>query len=280
MRIAAFGDIHSNHFALEACLEDAQRQGIDGVAFLGDYVSDFPCPEKTLALIRETAAKLPTWMIRGNREEYLLRHAQNPGENWRRGSRSGSLLYTYEHLAGEDLRAFEQMPIAMTVRVDGMESFEVCHGAPWQSRWMLLPDTPEGDEVLHSMQTRLLLCAHTHQTFVYERDGKSIVNGGAVGFPEKGDTRAGYVLLESMNGRWRVRNRRVQYDVEAELREFDESGFVDWGNVWARAVAACLRTGRDYLKECLRSVDQDARRTGLTADCEMLWEKAAESLGI
>ena len=45
MLIAAFGDIHSNHFALEACLDVVERMGIDGIVFLGDYVSDCPCPE-------------------------------------------------------------------------------------------------------------------------------------------------------------------------------------------------------------------------------------------
>lgn len=53
MRIAAFGDIHSNHIALKACMDAAERGGVDGVVFLGDYVSDCACPQKTLSLLRE-----------------------------------------------------------------------------------------------------------------------------------------------------------------------------------------------------------------------------------
>jgi len=80
MKIAAFGDIHSNHFALEACLAEADRIGIDGIVFLGDYVSDCACPQKTLSLLREIALKHQCWFIRGNREEYMMDHADGRNE--------------------------------------------------------------------------------------------------------------------------------------------------------------------------------------------------------
>ena len=280
MRIAAFGDIHSNHFALEACLEHAQRLGIDGVAFLGDFVTDCPNPQKTLALIREIAEKYPTWQIRGNREEYLMAHARNADDGWREGSRTGSLLYTYENLTREDISAFERIPIDRIVRIDGQEPFEICHGAPWQTRYMLLPGTREADEVLKSMRTRLLLCAHTHSAFVLEKDGKVIVNGGAVGAPSNGCADAGYILIESVGGHWIPRLARVKYDFESAIREFFDTDFVSKANVWAKAVAASMRTGRNYPQECIKMVECDSVRLGVSMDCEALWERAASTLEI
>ena len=52
MRIALFGDIHSNHLALEACLREAKGFAPEAWVFLGDYVSDCAYPERTMELMR------------------------------------------------------------------------------------------------------------------------------------------------------------------------------------------------------------------------------------
>jgi predicted phosphodiesterase len=53
MKIAIIADIHSNYAALEACLESVRHEKADGIVFLGDYVSDCPYPQKTLASVRK-----------------------------------------------------------------------------------------------------------------------------------------------------------------------------------------------------------------------------------
>ena len=57
MRIAAMGDIHSNHIALEACMRWVYQNDIDGIAFLGDYVSDCPYPQKTMQSARRIISR-------------------------------------------------------------------------------------------------------------------------------------------------------------------------------------------------------------------------------
>lgn len=279
MRIAAFGDIHSNHIALEACLAMAEGIGVDGIVFLGDYVSDCACPQKTLALLREVAGRHRCWFIRGNREEYLMDHADGLNE-WNDNSQSGSLLYTFNNLTAEDIKGFRRLPIGMTVRINGAESFGICHGAPWKTRMMLLPGSSHADEVFTRMQTGLLLCAHTHEAFILERGGKTIVNGGSVGLPTAGKTDAAFAMIECIGGRWVPRLMRAAYDVEAVIREFHESGFMDRGHVWARAIAANLRTGSDYSGSCIKLVEEYTRQTGLPYNTEALWQRAAEQLGI
>lgn len=279
MRIAAFGDIHSNHIALEACMEEAERAGIDAVLFLGDYVSDCAEPQKTLALIRDIAGKYPCRFIRGNREEYMIDHAD--GRNvWRHNSQSGSLLYTYENLTKKDIAWFREMPVYERVQWSGGPDFEICHGAPWQSRVMMLPGTEDMERAFEEMQTNLLLCAHTHEAFIAEHSGRMIVNGGPVGVPAKGMPGACFALIELRQSGWMPRLMRVDYDAEAVIREFRESGFMESGRVWARAMAATLRDGQDYSVECLTLVGEYSRQSGLPFDEEELWLRAAEKLGI
>ena len=117
MRFAVISDIHSNYMALEnalSCLDDMRRdgEGPDGMIFLGDYLTDFPYPQETLRLLDECRAEFPCYFVRGNREDYLIRHRQNPTDGWSFSSSSGSLLYTYENLAPVDFETFEQMPVS------------------------------------------------------------------------------------------------------------------------------------------------------------------------
>lgn len=279
MRIAAFGDIHSNHIALEACMDAVEKLGIDGILFLGDYVSDCACPQKTLSMLREIAGRHRCWFIRGNREEYMMDHADGLNE-WKDNSRTGSLLYTYENLTSEDIEWFRSLPISMRVRTDRAEPFEICHGSMTKTRIMLLPGRPEEDEVLAQMRTKLLVCAHTHHAFIAEKGGRTIVNGGALGLPTDGDSAASFAVIESSNVGRTAGLRRVRYDVEAVIREFHESGFMERGRVWAWAMAATLRTGRDYSMECLRLVGKYSADSGLPFEEEALWLRAAEKLGL
>ena len=279
MKIAAFGDIHSNHIALRACLDAVDQIGVDGIVFLGDYVSDCACPQKTLELLRETAARFRCWFIRGNREEYMIDHADGKND-WQNNSQSGSLLYTYENLTAEDIGWFRSLPIAMKVEMGGAPDFEICHGAQWVSRAMMLPGTPLMDEAFSRMETDLMLCAHTHEVFIAEKDGKTIVNGGSLGLPCGGDNAAAFAVIERIDGRWTPRLMRVSYDTDAVVREFHESGFMERGHVWARAMAETISTGRDFAMECIALVEADSKEKGLPFHTEELWQRAAAKLGI
>ena len=68
------GDIHSNHYALETCIKHALDQKADEFLFLGDYISDCPCPQKTMQIIYEMQKNYKCFFIRGNREDYMLQH--------------------------------------------------------------------------------------------------------------------------------------------------------------------------------------------------------------
>ena len=88
VRVAALGDIHSNHVALAACLQAAEAAGATVFLFMEDYVSDCACPQKTMALLRRWAEARDCRFIRGNREQYLLDYRAHGGD-WRQGTGAG-----------------------------------------------------------------------------------------------------------------------------------------------------------------------------------------------
>ena len=280
MRIAALGDIHSNHFALEACMDWIYKNDIDGIAFLGDYVSDCPYPQKTMQIIRNIPCEYKTWFVRGNREDYMLFHKRNLTESWQYNSQSGSLLYTYENLSDSDLRFFEAMPIGMEVKLDGYPPFSICHGSMQSSCELFYDNSPEIKSIAREMTTKLLICAHCHKQYIYTKGAKTILNAGTVGVPSHGDTDAQMAIIESNGGEWSVQTVAVPYDREAVINEFYESGLIKKANVWSRTIIAVIKTGRHYNSECVQLVKRLCKELGREFSDEEIWQMVASELDI
>ena len=280
MKIAAIGDIHGNHFALEACLEQIEKMNIRTIAFLGDYITDCPYPEKTIALLKQVQREFQTFFVRGNREDYMLSHHENPCDGWRYSSRYGSLLYTYEHLTVEDIEWFKSMPESMQVHIDGVEDFEICHGSMKTNRYLLLPESSEWETTPKSMKTNLLLCAHSHQSFIHKVCGKLIVNGGAAGVNVQNRTDADFAVIDYLGSQWIPQLVSVKYDIDSAIKEFYESGLMEKANVWARAIMNTMKTGRHYAMECLQTVNRMKNEMSIEEDEEYFWERVAQTLGI
>ena len=116
MKIAVLADIHSNHIALERCIEEAKKLGAEEFLFLGDYIGEMAYPEKTMECLEKLRKEYPCTFIRGNKENYWIDHknGKHGDWNWIDGtSGSGMLNYSFAHLSEEQITEFEQMPIAM-----------------------------------------------------------------------------------------------------------------------------------------------------------------------
>ncbi len=284
MRIALLADIHSNHVALEACLDYIDRNNIDGIAFLGDYVSDCPYPGKTMELIKTQTAKYKTWFVRGNREEYLIYHHHQKNDGWKYSSSSGSLLYTYENLTIGDIAFFEKIPISLKIEMDRFPSFTICHGSPGNVLESLHENTETADKYLKELDTDYLFCAHTHHPFKYRAFGKTLINCGSAGASTNAQNKAQFVVLEYMDGCWRDELVSISYDVGKIIAEFESSGLNEKALIWARSTAKVLETGEDYNMNCIELAIKRARQQDGAVDThdipERYWRQAAIELGI
>ena len=121
---AVFSDIHSNYHAFLACFEDAKSQGADSFIFLGDYVTDLASPLETLDLVYEIQSHYPTLCLRGNRERYMLEQADGIS-SFLKGSKTGSLLFTYEKLHYNGYFLHEKSAPIGFLKDDGYYYFEI-----------------------------------------------------------------------------------------------------------------------------------------------------------
>ena len=51
MEIAVFSDIHGNYVAFQRCLDYVLARNINTFIFLGDYLGEFPYPQKTMEML-------------------------------------------------------------------------------------------------------------------------------------------------------------------------------------------------------------------------------------
>lgn len=279
MKIAVLSDIHSNHYAFKACLDWIEQHQIHGIAFLGDYISDCPYPQKTMALMRMAAGRYPCWFVKGNREEYMIDRSCGNEDSWY-GVQAGSLQYTYDNLTEEDIHFFSSMPSFMEVSMEGYPAFGISHGDFHKSRARVLPGNEAADRLLEEMQGTLHCCGHTHKPFIYEKNGKVILNPGTVGVPGSGSVQAEMAVVEFDKGRWKPQLVKVEYDIERAVQEFYESGLAEQSGVWARAIIAMMKTGRHYCDACISLVKKYEKETGKSFADLSLWQRAAEELGI
>lgn len=279
MRLAAIGDIHANHTALETALEWVYSHDIDGIVFLGDYITDCPYPMKTVELLQNIPKKYKTWFIRGNREDYLINYRKEP-VGWCYGSKTGNLLYTYENLTSEALDWFEAMPSTLDIDISGCDRIFAIHHPPYYEFLQKEPPLDRLQQTVADMTAPVLLCAHSHVPVVYEQGDKLIVNSGPLGMPNQRVTNLRFAVLE-FTDRWHAETISLPYDIDAVCAEFEESDIIEKARFWALGVRGIIRTGYEYSVECLdelhRLLQQYPDKTEFDED---MWEMAARKIGL
>jgi putative phosphoesterase len=224
LKIALLSDIHSNYAALEECYNCIDLQNVDGIIYLGDYISDCPYPQKTMSLIKEKSKQYRSWFIIGNREEYILNHHEMQNDDWEYSSNSGSLLYTYENLTNSDIEFFKKCGNASKIEIEDTLPLNICHGSPVSSKEQLHSGSDKTDNYLKSLETSYLICGHTHKQFTYSFFGKTVINPGSVGLQINHQTKSQFAILNWINNEWLPDFISVDYDIEKILSDFEASG--------------------------------------------------------
>lgn len=277
MKIAIISDIHGNYKAYEACLEYLQKQQVDSLFFLGDYITDSPYPQKFLRLLYETQREKNCLFVRGNREEYILENERKP-QGWHRSSGSGVLLYTAERLEKKDIAFINRCPVILRPETEKLPPVTLCHGIPEDTRGnvgefpLLLP------QALKQAKTKYLFGGHSHKQEVRKTSEGIYLNPGSLGLAIDGvGARAQFAIVTVDKTEYREEFISIPYDIEGLMKDFEESGIADYGYVQVRSVKKTMQTGINYFFECIKLV---TKLSGKSPDRtpEDIWERAAKEL--
>lgn len=244
MKLAVISDIHGNYKAFEAFLEFARELEPDGIICLGDYVTDSPHPQRTLGLLYGMMEKYPCYLVKGNREEYLIRNYHQP-QGWKPSSSSGLLHYTAQHVTERDIAFFESLKICDTVKIENHPVLTICHGAPEQSRGNFMEEPELKDRCMEALETKYLLGGHSHHQEADRLYGKLYVNPGSLGAAIDGAGRhAQFAVLHGTGQAWVPKLYSIPYDLDAFLRDYEDSGLERY--MLGRAFRKTLLTGVNY----------------------------------
>ena len=263
-KLALISDIHSNFKALEAFLDFLQSHPVDAIICLGDYVTDGPYPERTLALIHEMQKLYPCHLIRGNREDYLLNNLDNH-QGWKPSSNSGALLYTLNQLSRQDIDFLGSLPSEQNIQIEGCPDLYICHGVPGRVRGNMETEPGLREQVLKELPGQYLLGGHSHHQELYRQGEKTYINPGSLGMAIDGvGKRAQFAILMGDFQGWQTEFFAIPYDVEGYLKAFAESGVDKIAMSLSKAVRKSLVTGVNYFYKCILEVSEEAKRMDLS----------------
>jgi len=201
-------DIHANLPALDAVLDEPDVLAADAVVLLGDIALG-PMPAETLDRLAALGDRA-VW-VHGNCEREMVTAFDGrevPGPNAADASASAGLIGR----AHRD--RLDQLPLTVTLDIDGLGPTLFCHASPRRDDEMLLVDSPPGRwaDALGGVDAGVVVCGHTHMPFDRLVGGRRVVNPSSVGMPY-GHPGAGWALLgPGVMLRW------TSYDAEAAAR--------------------------------------------------------------
>jgi putative phosphoesterase len=201
VRVAAISDIHGNLPALEAVLEEIEREDVDEIVVAGDTAHG-PWPAEVVDLLVERGARC----VRGNADREVIE----------RSDRFGPLAqWSADRLGESRLAVARSWPLTVELSIDGLGATLVCHSTPASDDPIYTRITPDAElvDTFESVDADVLVCGHTHMQ--YDRtltSGLRVVNPGSVGMPYEGAPGAYWALLGPD-----VEFRRTEYDVEGTV---------------------------------------------------------------
>jgi predicted phosphodiesterase len=252
VRIAVLADVHGNLYAFEAALAHVRGQGVDQVVLLGDLTVGSP----DAAACWQLARSLECPSIWGNHERYVAYYGTAEADPRWQGEQYAPVAWAVSQLSPVERRAMRALPYCY--RTPDAPDVLFCHASMRSDRDTVAAHTP-GDrlcEMYPHVTESFIVRGHNHLGQVRFWDGHTVVTVGSVGLPLDSYPTAQYLMLEHEGGGWQITHHSVPYDVDAAVRRFEETGYLDavgpMGRLFQREVATASHQIVPFLRAYAR----------------------------
>ncbi|SFJ54957.1 metallophosphoesterase family protein [Planctomicrobium piriforme] len=233
MRILVLADIHSNWAALRAMPTDFDR-----CIVLGDLVDYGTQPLPCLDWVQRHADAC----IRGNHDHAVAQRVAAVGTTGYRRLAAATRPLHWKLLNPHHLKYLARLPVTAYFRAEETSLFLI-HATPRDPMDEYLTTDVEGwRQRLTDVEAGLVCVGHSHIPFHLDLGNIQVLNPGSVGQPRDGDWRASYALIED----GQISLHRVEYDLDAAVKQVRESGIPGWAVELSEAV---LRSGGALSRE-------------------------------
>lgn len=218
MKIAVLSDIHGNVVALEEALKDAKEQNVDEYIVLGDIITDLPFTDEVIDIVKE----LTPYVIKGNRESYLLSYEQTKEDDKWKTLQSQSVCCYLKYTRQDNIKYMRNLPENLVLEFEGVK-IKAVHGSPYDVAELLYFNTPLMDKVFNELEEDILVYGHNHTPASYEeRDGKIVVQVGTMGMHNNGIGKPQYTIITCENGKVKLDIRTIDYNKEKLKKRIQE----------------------------------------------------------
>jgi predicted phosphodiesterase len=237
MKIAVLSDIHSNHLALKAVLDDIENRAVDKLVVLGDIFGYYPWACETYELLKPFIDS--ALIIKGNHDQLLI--DQVPPEvvpsYWQAAKINEAALKAQQPGALEWLQMLDYgMEIKLADKL-----CTLVHGTPTDKKeGRYYPDNQQ-EFNWFPKNGNVLLMGHTHYPLYKKFDDNSIIiNPGSVGQPRDADPSSSWGILNSED--FSYQSIRTPYNNIKAMNLLKKMG---WDK---RTIAALNKTSKGTLK--------------------------------
>ena len=190
---------------------------------LGDLVGYAPWPDEVVELIRHSVSG----GVAGNYDSTVATSYKHCGCQYEDPEQEAlsheSYAWTLKHVSDATRRYLAELPFRVDLKPLGGHHagprIVLVHGTPTLNTLYWTEDRTDDFCLkmagLAGLQSGDAICfGHTHKPWHRVIQGIHFVNTGSVGRPKDGDSRAGYVILDVIDGAIGVDFRRVEYDLD------------------------------------------------------------------
>ena len=221
MKIALISDIHGNHVALTAVLQDLERYQPDTLVCLGDIATIGFQPKEVLA----TLHSLDCVFIQGNHDAALLQPDRAADFNIH-PSLIPNLEWVLSELEPSDFAFLQTFQPTHKLTLGDDKTMLCFHASPQSNTDIITYATPPAmiDDFLQGTNADVLAGGHTHIQMLRKHHGSLIINPGSIGTsfveppPDNLPTLspwAEYAIVDYHNGAVTAHFHRLPMNVDA-----------------------------------------------------------------
>jgi len=218
MRVAALADVHGNAVALDAVLDELEREQPDLIVSCGDLTWG-PLPLETVALLEPWRDRMR--FVSGNSERELVERRLVDSEiaRWEHAHHDAPALQAY----------LDRTEPSVPVEVDGLGRTLFCHGSPRSDEECVTVETPPERvaEFTAGLEADCVVTAHTHMQYDRRVGTTRLLNPGSVGLPYEPEPDFAYWALLGPE----VELRRTPYDLETAVERLRAGGMPNFGRI-------------------------------------------------
>lgn len=247
-------------------LAHAERLQVSGHIVIGDVV--IGAPDSVACWERVAALSCP--VLRGNHEGYITAYGTAAAPAALSSPQFAPVAWAVGRFSDETRRLIGALPLSVTLP----EALGVrfVHASLRNDRDNIDAYTTETDlaAMFPTLGERYVFRGHDHNAATRLWGERTLYTVGSVGIPLNGKTEAQYAVLEPHAGAWYPTFYAVPYDVEATLKRFHETGYLEGAGPMARLFYREVATAAHQLIPFLRGYSRysEGGRLGLSAAVE------------